>query len=65
MSDHERHLVCTRCQAPILVCGHVQDLDPATYVGLACGCRRPKTDAQLAAQKQVEQARKTHDPIPF
>jgi hypothetical protein len=33
-------MVCTACRREILVCGHVLDLVPETYVGLACGCRR-------------------------
>lgn len=40
--EHERTMVCTRCKEPILVCMHVKDLDPKTYVGWACGCRRPR-----------------------
>jgi hypothetical protein len=40
LPNHERAMVCTRCHAPILVCGYVLDVDPETYVGLACGCRR-------------------------
>lgn len=64
-NDHERLLTCTSCGAQILVCGHITDLDPRTFRGLACGCRKVKTDAQLRAQEQVEHARKTRDVIPF
>jgi hypothetical protein len=45
LSDHERTMVCTRCHAPILVCGYVCDIDPETFVGLACGCRRELAQA--------------------
>jgi hypothetical protein len=41
-------MVCTRCHAPILVCGYVRDVDPERYVGLACGCRR-----ELAEEAQA------------
>lgn len=64
-SDHERYLECVQCHATILVGGWVKDIDPATFRGVSCGCRRPKTDAQLRADKQVRHAQKTHDPIPF
>lgn len=64
-SDDERELVCTRCHALILVCGHVRDLNAATYVGVACGCRRPKTNAQIKADNQVAEARRSRDSIPF
>jgi hypothetical protein len=48
LSVHERTMVCTRCHTPIRVCGYVADLDPETYVGLACGCRR-----ELAEEAQA------------
>ena len=37
--QNERVLRCTRCGADILVCCHVSDLRPESFVGLACGCR--------------------------
>lgn len=40
--ENERWMICTRCDAEILVCCFVSDLDPKTYVGWACGCRRPR-----------------------
>jgi hypothetical protein len=48
LSDHERRMVCTRCRREVLVCCHVRDLDPETFVGLACGCRR-----ELAEEAQA------------
>lgn len=42
LARHERVLACTRCRMVILVCGWVLDIDPATYVGVACGCRAAK-----------------------
>lgn len=41
-ATRERVMVCTACDEPILVCGAVSDLDPRSYVGMACGCRRPR-----------------------
>lgn len=38
----ERTMVCTNCGVPVLVCGAVSDLDPRSFVGMACGCRRPR-----------------------
>lgn len=42
---HERVLVCTGCDTPILVCGWVDDLDADSYRGVVCGCRKPKEAA--------------------
>jgi hypothetical protein len=48
-------MVCTRCHAPILVCCFVADLDPETYVGLACGCAKPIRET--AVEEQIGRAR--------
>lgn len=56
MSD-ERELTCTSCGQTILVCGYVDDLDPAVYRGVVCGCRQAKTDTRPASMVALDQAR--------
>lgn len=42
--EHERGMVCCRCKTHLIVGGFVDDLDPAAYVGISCGCRKLKQD---------------------
>lgn len=45
---YERELECTDCHEVIIVGGCFDDIDPYTYRGVACGCRREKPRNQTA-----------------
>lgn len=56
--EHERVFVCTVCEQAVLVCGYVADIDPAAFVGLACGCRlRDRSRPPSAAVEAAGRAR--------
>lgn len=51
--EHEREMRCSVCGMSLIVGGFVDDLDPETYVGVSCGCRRvevipPSTETAVA-----------------
>lgn len=50
----ERWMICNSCGEAILVCGAVSDLDPRTFRGMACGCRRPRVPWPASAFVQPE-----------
>lgn len=59
---HEREMTCCECRAPLIVGGFVDDLDPERYVGLSCGCRKPKRDeAPTNAVEAAGRARKAQE----
>lgn len=62
--EYERILTCCRCRASLIVGGMVDDLDPETYVGLSCGCRRPVEDgAPTNALEALGRARTAQEAV--
>lgn len=56
--QHERALRCTSCHQTIIVGGYVDDLDPATYRGVVCGCRQPLEPRAVELAQTIARARK-------
>lgn len=51
--ESERILVCNGCGVSVLVCGMVDGIDPASFLGGSCGCLEPVNAAEVAEQENA------------